>query len=103
MDITPDEIMVFCIARQVQDGETVAQGLATPLIAAAYLLARRTHAPHLYFMSAIGQGICRQPAPIGLARVENLWLDLAINSVGFTRAVTEILPSLHPKEFFRPA
>jgi acyl CoA:acetate/3-ketoacid CoA transferase beta subunit len=102
LPITADEIMVACIARQVHDGETVAQGLATPLIAAAYLLARQTHAPHLYFMSAIGQGICRQPAPLGLARIEKLWLDRAINSVGFARAVTEILPTLRPKEFFRP-
>jgi acyl CoA:acetate/3-ketoacid CoA transferase beta subunit len=100
--ITADEMMVACIARQICDGDTVAQGLATPLIAAAYLLARHTHAPHLYFMSAIGQGICRQPAPLGLARIEKLWLDRAINSVGFARAVTEILPSLCPKEFFRP-
>jgi len=45
MDITPDEIMVFCMARQVNDGEIVAQGLATPLVTAAYLLARQTHAP----------------------------------------------------------
>ena len=102
LPITADEIMVACIARQLHDGETVAQGLATPLIAAAYLLARQTHAPHLYFMSAIGQGICRQPAPLGLARIEKLWLDRAINSVGFARAVTEILPTLRPKEFFRP-
>ena len=102
MTITADEIMVACIARQLRDGETVAQGLATPLIAAAFLLARYTHAPHLYFMSAIGQGICRHPAPVGLARIEKLWLDNAINSVGFARAVTEILPSLQPKEFFRP-
>lgn len=95
--------MVVCIARQLRDGETVVQGLATPLIAAAYLLARQTHAPHLYVMSAIGQGICRYPAPLGLALAEKLWLERAINSVGFTRAVTEILTSLKPKEFFRPA
>jgi acyl CoA:acetate/3-ketoacid CoA transferase beta subunit len=100
--ITPDEIMVTCISRQLRDGETVAQGLATPLITAAYLLALRTHAPHLYISSAIGQGICRQPAPMGLARIEKLWLDRAINSTGFARALTEILPSLRPKEFFRP-
>ena len=99
---TMDDIMVTCISRQLHDGETVAQGLATPLIAAAYLLARHTHAPHLYFTSAIGQGICRQPAPLGLARIEKLWLDRAINSTGFARAVTEILPTLQPKEFFRP-
>ncbi len=100
--ITSDEIMVACIARQVHDGETVAQGLATPLIAAAYLFARYTHAPHLYFSSAIGQGICRQPAPLGLAYIEKLWLDRAMNSTSFVRAAVEILPTLRPKEFFRP-
>ena len=102
MDITPDEIMVVCIARQLKDGEIVAQGLATPLVAAAYLLARMTHAPHLYFASAIGQSVCREPAPISLTRIESLWLDRSLSNIGFVRAVTEILPSLRPKEFFRP-
>ncbi len=102
-EITPDEYMVFCIARQVHNGEIVTQGLATPLIAAAYLLARRTHAPNLYFTSAIGQGICRDPAPLGLIRVEELWLDRSLNNVGFVRAVADIMPCLLPKEFFRPA
>ncbi len=103
MDITPDEMMVFCIARQVRDGEIVAQGLATPLVAAAYLLARRTHAPNLYFTSAIGQGICRQPAPLGLTRIEQLWLDRSLKNVGFVRAAADMLPRFRPKEFFRPA
>jgi len=103
MDITPDEIMVFCIAHQVRDGEIVAQGLATPLVAAAYLLARQTHAPNLYFTSAIGQGVCRQPAPLGLTRVEQLWLDRSLKNVGFVRAAADMLPRLRPKEFFRPA
>jgi glutaconate CoA-transferase subunit B len=101
--ITSDEIMVFCIARQVNDGEIVAQGLATPLVAAGYLLARRLHAPNLYFTSAIGQGVCRNPAPLGLTRIEELWLDRALTSVGFVRAAADILPRLRPKEFFRPA
>lgn len=101
--ITADEMMVFCIAGQVQDGEVVAQGLATPLIAAAYLLARMTHAPHLYFTSAIGQGLCRTPAPLGLTFVERLWLDRSLNNVGFVRAAADMLPTLRPKEFFRPA
>jgi len=103
MDITSDEIMVFCMARQVSDGEIVAQGLATPLVTAAYLLARQTHAPNLYFTSAIGQGVCRQPAPLGLTLVESLWLDRSMNNVGFVRAAADILPRLRPKEFFRPA
>ena len=103
MDITPDEIMVACIARQLHDGDVVAQGLATPLVAAGYLLARYTHAPHLYIASAIGQGMCRQPAPLSISQIESLWLDRALTNIGFARAATEILPSLRPKEFFRPA
>ena len=103
VEYTPDEIMVVCIARQVRDGEIVAQGLATPIVAAGYLLARQTHAPNLYFSSAIGQGICREPAPLKLLQVESLWLDKAITTIGFVRGVADILPSLRPMEFFRPA
>jgi acyl CoA:acetate/3-ketoacid CoA transferase beta subunit len=103
VEYTPDEIMVVCIARQVRDGEIVAQGLATPIVAAGYLLARRTHAPDLYFSSAIGQSICREPAPLKLLQVESLWLDRAIRTIGFVRGVADLLPSLRPLEFFRPA
>jgi glutaconate CoA-transferase subunit B len=103
MEITPDEYMVVCMSHQVRDGELVAQGIATPLVAAAYLLARYTHAPHIYFSSAIGQGICRQPAPLSLSQVERLWLDRSLVNIGFARAVCEVLPTLHPLEFFRPA
>jgi glutaconate CoA-transferase subunit B len=103
LDITSDEMMVICMARQVKDGEVVAQGIATPLVAAAYLFARQTHAPNLYFASAIGQGICRTPAPLSLTRVESLWLDHALTNTGFVRAVADVLPRLRPMEFFRPA
>lgn len=103
VDFTPDEIMVTCMARQVHDGEIVAQGLATPLVAAAYLMARHTHAPHLYFASAIGQGVCRQPAPLSLTYIEKLWLDRSLCNIGFVRIAADVLPRLRPMEFFRPA
>jgi glutaconate CoA-transferase subunit B len=103
MEIRSDEMMVVCIARQIRNGETVVQGLATPLVAAAYLLARMTHAPDLYFASAIGQSICRHPAPLGLTRVESLWLDRSLVKASFASVAAEFLPSLRPKEFFRPA
>lgn len=102
-DFTIDEVISVCIARQITDGEMVAQGIATPLVAAGYLLAKRTHAPNLLFASAIGQGLCREWAPLGLARVEGLWLDKSLLNVGFARAVGEVLPRLRPLEFFRPA
>lgn len=101
-EYTLDELICVCVARQIQDGEVVAQGLATPLVAAGYLLAWRTHAPGLYFASAIGQTVCRDGAPLGLATVEALWLDRAMNSFGFTKAAVELLPHVRPREFFRP-
>jgi glutaconate CoA-transferase, subunit B len=102
-EFTIDEVISVCIARQITDGEMVAQGIATPLVAAGYLLAKRTHAPNLMFASAIGQGLCREWAPVGLARVEGLWLDKSLLNVSFARAVAEVLPRLRPLEFFRPA
>jgi len=103
MDFTPDEVMVVCMSRQVQDGEVVVQGIATPLVAAAYMLARKTNAPGIYFASAIGQGICRNPVQLSISHVESLWLDQALSNIGFARTACDILPSLKPKEFFRPA
>ena len=102
-DYTLDELMTACIARQIHDGEVVAQGLATPLVAAGYILAKTTHAPNIYFASAIGQGICADWAPLGIATIEGFWLDKAITTFGFGRIAAELLPSFAPKEFFRPA
>ncbi len=101
-DITPEEIMVFCIARQVSDGEIVAQGLATPLVAAGYLLARSLHAPNLYFTSAIGQGVCRQPAPLGLTRIEALWLDRSIEQCRFCESCSGPASEAAAKGVFSP-
>lgn len=95
--------MAICIARQVQDGEVLAQGLSTPLVAAGYLLAWHLHAPNVYFASAIGQSVCREGASIGLGRVEELWLAKALRLYGFVPAVADLMPSVRPKEYFRPA
>lgn len=102
MEILPEDILCVCISRQVKDGEILAQGLATPLVAAGYLLAWHTHAPNSYFASAIGQSICKDGAPLGLETVEALWLDKAVATFGFVNAATELLPRFKPKEFFRP-
>ena len=99
---TPDELLWVLIARQIEDGDVVAQGLATPIVAAGYLLAWHTHAPHLYFASAIGQSVCREGAPLGLCGAEALWIDKAMNHFGFVQAAADLLPRFHPKEFFRP-
>jgi acyl CoA:acetate/3-ketoacid CoA transferase beta subunit len=102
LDYTTDELLCVLIARQIEDGDVVAQGLATPLVAAGYLLAWHTHAPHLYFASAIGQSLCREGAPLGLTAAEALWLDKAMLHFGFVQAAADLLPRFTPKEFFRP-
>lgn len=102
-DFSAADLMCICIARQVRDGEVLAQGLATPLVAAGYLLAWHLHAPNAYFASAIGQSVCREGAPIGLGRVEELWLTRALRLYGFVPAVADLIPAVRPKEYFRPA
>ncbi len=100
---TISDLMCVCISRQVQNGEILAQGLATPLVAAGYLLAWHTHAPDIYFASAIGQSVCREGASLGLADVEALWLEKALNHYTFAQVAIDFLPRIRPKEFFRPA
>ena len=102
MAYTIDELISVCISRQIEDGEIVAQGIATPLVAAGYLLAKLTHAPNITFVSAIGQALCRDWAPLGVATIEQLWIRQGLLSMGFVQAASDLLPRFGPKEFFRP-
>lgn len=99
---TIDELICTCISRQIEDGEMVAQGIATPLVAAGYLLAKLTHAPNITFISAIGQALCRDWAPLGLATIEKLWISRGLLSFDFVTGACDFLPRYGPKEFFRP-
>lgn len=103
LDYTIDELISVCIARQVVDGEVLAQGINTPLVMAGFILAKCTHAPNVRFASAIGQGICQDWAPLSVGRVEDLWLGKSLLHVGFATATADLLPKYNPKEFFRPA
>ncbi len=102
-DFTIDELISVCISRQVMDGELLAQGINTPLVMAGFILAKCTHAPNVHFTSAIGQGLCQDWAPLGVGRVEDLWLGKAQIHFGFVAGAADLLPTYHPKEFFRPA
>lgn len=103
MDFTIDELISVCIARQVVDGEVLAQGINTPLVMAGLILAQATHAPNAKFASAIGQSICQTWAPLGVGRIEDIWLGRGLLHVGFVTAAADLLPKFNPKEFFRPA
>ncbi len=72
-DYTLDELPVVCIARQVEDGALVVQGIATPMVAGGLVLAKLTHAPDVYCASAIGQALCPGWASLGVARGA-LWI-----------------------------
>jgi len=102
-DYTVDELISVCIARQVQDGESLAQGINTPLVMAGFILAQMTHAPRVNFASAIGQSVCREWAPLGVGRIEDFWLGKALVHAGFVAASSDLLPKFKPKEFLRPA
>jgi acyl CoA:acetate/3-ketoacid CoA transferase beta subunit len=102
-DYTTDDLICVCVSRQVEDGDILAQGIATPLVAAGYLLAKNTHAPRATFASAIGNALCQEGAPLGLTRAEDLWLGQALTLFGFAEAACEMYPTLLPVEFFRPA
>lgn len=97
-----DEIIVTSISHQIDDGELVGQGIATPLVAAGLLLAKLTHAPNLVFASAIGQSICQDWAPLGIATIEKLWIKQGMMPLSFVDIACGFLPYYSPKEFFRP-
>ncbi len=98
-----EDLICVCISRQIVDGEMVAQGMATPLVAAGYMLAKLTHAPQISFASAVGGSVCLRSAALSLGRVEDVWIGKAQRLITFSDVVCGVLPSLHLKEFFRPA
>jgi glutaconate CoA-transferase subunit B len=102
-DYTIDELMSVCIARQIVNGEVIGQGIATPLVMAGVILAKLTHAPDIYFASAIGGAVARDWAPLSLVHVEKPWLDHALALLTFGQIACELLPRFKLKEFFRPA
>ncbi len=102
-DFTIDELICVCISRQVEDGELLAQGINTPLVMAGFILAKCTHAPHVKFTSAIGQSLVEEWSPLGVGRVEEMWLSKSQMHFGFVAGAVELLPAYELKEFFRPA
>ena len=102
---TVDELFAVCIARQIAIGKwpIAAQGLATPMVMAGYLLAKCTTMPDLRFIGAIGQGMIEDWLPLGIASAESMWLGKAQIALGFVTAAADVLPRLPALEFFRPA
>jgi hypothetical protein len=89
---TAADLICVCISRQVEDGDVLAQGIATPLVAAGYQLARLTHAPLVAFLWAIGNSYGLATGPLGLTRTEDLTVGQALSFFSFGHAACEVLP-----------
>ncbi|MBI5365874.1 MAG: hypothetical protein HZA54_02455 [Planctomycetes bacterium] len=99
---TAAERMVCLMAAQVRNGDLLAQGIATPLVASAYLLARRRQAPRLACASAVGTALSACDLALGIESAEPRALKGSLRHLGFVEAACEFLPFYNPKEFFRP-
>jgi glutaconate CoA-transferase subunit B len=103
VDFKPEEIMISCIAKEIKNGDVLAQGIATPLVASGYILAKMTHAPDSVFLYTIGNTLSRDGGKVALSTYEDLSIGRALKQISFTDISCEILSAVSPKEFFRPA
>jgi glutaconate CoA-transferase, subunit B len=58
---TIDELMAWCMAKTIKDGDTVFNGVAVPLPFTAIMLAGQTHAPNSVFWGGLLAGLNPKP------------------------------------------
>ena len=97
------ELMICAMAREIRDGEFLAQGIATHLPTSAYFLAKRTHAPHCWFLYSVGGSLSTRHGQVSLLDMEALALDAPLKRIGYAEIVCDLLPGLSFMEFSRPA
>lgn len=103
MSATVAETMIATMAADLAGARLAVQGIATPLVTTALLLARRTCAPDLRFGYAIGNSFGAGLGVNSLTDPEALTLSAGVGRFGFAEAAAEFLPWENPLEFFRPA
>src|SRR4051795_9688413 len=54
---TRPEVMIYQVARTIQDSELVFHGYGSPVATLAMLLARRAHAPHMVHIEGATYGV----------------------------------------------
>lgn len=69
---TLSEVMIYQVARTIQDGELVFHGYGSPVPTLAMLLAKRTHAPHMIHVEGATYGV--NPEPPFLPPTSNDWV-----------------------------
>jgi glutaconate CoA-transferase subunit B len=103
MNFTKAEIMISCISREIEDGDWVSQGIATPLVNTALMLAKLTHAPNIFFYYSVGNTYSMDMGLICLSTFEKVTIGKRLKHLTFEELILDLNRKVRPKEFFRPA
>lgn len=106
---TPDELICVSIARSVEDGDVLMEGIGALLPTAGYELARATHAPNAIGLSPVGGVFRTGVVPLSLDRYELDTMSAARKRFGYGEIALWYLPAYIGRagtrwmEFVRPA
>jgi acyl CoA:acetate/3-ketoacid CoA transferase beta subunit len=103
-DYTVDEIMTVLMAREVRNDDVMIVGVATPMVWAAFTLAKLTHAPDAIYHYIMGNTFVMEARQVSLLYLE-MNTARAYRFQDSVECTLESLPSdkLTTIEFFRPA
>ena len=103
-DYSPDEMMTVLMAREVRNDDVMIVGVATPILWAAFTLAKVTHAPDAIYHYIMGNTFVKEPRQVSLLYLE-MNTARAYRFQDSAECTLESLPSdkLTTIEFFRPA
>lgn len=102
--LTPDERLVWQMSQHLQPQDIVVQGIATPIVFAAFLLAKEMHAPNLQCLFTVGNTFCQSPSGrLGISALEAYTTEQSLRKLGMLDIHCDVVPSLQVTEFLRPA
>jgi glutaconate CoA-transferase subunit B len=103
-DYSTDEMMTVLMAREVRNDDVMIVGVATPMVWAAFTLAKVTHAPDAIYHYIMGNTFVSEPRQVSLLYLE-MNTARAYRFQDSVECTLESLPSdkLTTIEFFRPA
>lgn len=103
-DYTTDELMTVLMAREVKNDDVMIVGVSTPMVWAAFTLAKVTHAPDAVYHYIMGNTFVMEPRQVSLLYLE-MNTARAYRFQNSCECTLESLPSdkLTTIEFFRPA
>lgn len=102
--LTSDERLVFLMSDYLEPGDIVVQGMATPMVFAAFLLARARQAPDLECIFTVGNTFFASPSGrLGISGLEAYTSLRGLRFFSMLDMHCDVVPSLQVKEFLRPA